>query len=135
MELKLKPEEIRNDLVKKVEELAGVNVFACYQCGKCSSGCPSVPYMEILPNQVLRLLQFGKVERILRTNTHWVCASCFVCSTRCPKDIDIAAIMEALRQIELRKNQDYLIVRRIDTEEMKEFPPIALVSAFRKLTA
>jgi len=81
VELKLKPEEIRNDLVKKVEELAGVNVFACYQCGKCSSGCPSVPYMEILPNQVLRLLQFGKVERILRTNTHWVCASCFVCST------------------------------------------------------
>ena len=135
MEFKIRAEEIRNELVRKVEELSGQNVFACYQCGKCSSGCPSVPYMELLPNQVLRLLQFGKVERILQSNTHWICASCFVCTTRCPKDIDIAAIMEALRQLDLRKNRDYLKISEIDGEEMAKFPPIALVSAFRKLTA
>jgi len=136
LEFKIKTDEIRNDLVKEVEELSNTNVFSCYQCGKCSAGCPSVPYMELLPNQVMRLLQFGKVELILKSNTPWVCASCFVCSTRCPKDIDIAAVMEALRQIQLRKNEDYLNLNKVpDMEGAKELPPIALVSATRKLTA
>ncbi len=135
MDIKLKAGDIRNDLVKRVEELSGQNVFSCYQCGKCSAGCPSVPFMELLPNQVMRLLQFGQVERILQSNTHWVCASCFVCSTRCPKGIDIAAIMEALRQIELRKNQDRINIWSIDAKKREELPAIAIVSAYRKLTA
>jgi len=135
LDIKLKAADIRNDLVKKVEELSGENVFSCYQCGKCSAGCPSVAFMELLPNQVMRLLQFGQVERILQSNTHWVCASCFVCSTRCPKGIDIAAIMEALRQVELRKNQDRMNIWSIDAKKREELPAIAFVSAFRKLTA
>ncbi len=135
MDIKLKAGDIRNDLVKKVEELSGQNVFSCYQCGKCSAGCPSVTFMELLPNQVMRLLQFGQVDRILQSNTHWVCASCFVCSTRCPKGIDIAAIMEALRQIELRKNQDRINIWSIDAKKREELPAIAIVSAYRKLTA
>ena len=135
MDVKLKAGDIRNDMVKRVEELSGENVFSCYQCGKCSAGCPSVPFMELLPNQVIRLLQFGQVERILGSNTHWVCASCFVCSTRCPKGIDIAAIMEALRQIELRKNQDRVNIWSIDAEKREELPAIVFVSAYRKLTA
>ncbi|OQX51897.1 MAG: heterodisulfide reductase [Candidatus Cloacimonas sp. 4484_209] len=135
MELKLKAEDIRNDAVKKVEELSNTNVFSCYQCGKCSAGCPSVPFMELLPSQVMRLLQFGQVERILQSNTHWVCASCFVCSTRCPKGIDIAAIMEALRQLELRSNKDRVDIPSIDAEIREGLPAIAFVSAFRKLTS
>jgi len=135
LDVKLKAGDIRNDMVKRVEELSGENVFSCYQCGKCSAGCPSVPFMELLPNQVIRLLQFGQVERILGSNTHWVCASCFVCSTRCPKGIDIAAIMEALRQIELRKNQDRVNIWSIDAEKREELPAIVFVSAYRKLTA
>jgi len=135
LELKLKAEDIRNDAVKKVEELSNTNVFSCYQCGKCSAGCPSVPFMELLPSQVMRLLQFGQVERILQSNTHWVCASCFVCSTRCPKGIDIAAIMEALRQLELRSNKDRVDIPSIDAEIREGLPAIAFVSAFRKLTS
>ena len=135
MQTQIKTEDIRNNLVKNVEELSGQNVFSCYQCGKCSGGCPSVPFMELLPNQVMRLLQFGQVERILQSNTHWVCASCFVCSTRCPKGIDIAAIMEALRQIELRKNKDRINIWSIDAAQREDIPAILYVSAFRKLTA
>ena len=135
MDNQIKTEDIRNNLVKKIEEISGQNVFSCYQCGKCSGGCPAVAFMELLPNQVMRLLQFGQVERILQSNTHWVCASCFVCSTRCPKGIDIAAIMEALRQVELRKNKDRFNVWSVDADERKEIPTILYVSAFRKLTA
>ncbi len=91
--------------------------------------------MELLPNQVMRLLQFGQVERILESNTPWICASCFVCTTRCPKDIDIAAVMEALRLLKLRQNVDYLKLSELEREEIEKYPPIALISAFRKLTA
>lgn len=135
MELKLKDKDIRNELVRKIEELSNTNVFKCYQCGKCSAGCPSSPFMDILPNQVLMLLQEGKVEYILGKNTHWICASCFTCSSRCPKDIDIAAIMEAIRVIETRNKKDYILINQIPEEERKGVPPIAFVSAMRKLSS
>uniref|UniRef100_A0A7C4U757 Heterodisulfide reductase n=1 Tax=candidate division WOR-3 bacterium TaxID=2052148 RepID=A0A7C4U757_UNCW3 len=135
MELKIKDKDIRNEIVKKIEELSNTNVFRCYQCGKCSAGCPSSPFMDILPNQVMMLLQEGKIEYILGKNTHWICASCFTCSARCPKDIDIAAVMEAIRVVETRNKKDYISIYEIKEEERKGVPPIAFVSAMRKLSS
>ena len=91
--------EIRSKKSKKINTLSEENQYSCYQCGKCSAGCPAAPFMDLLPNQVLRLLQLGKTDRILETNAAFTCVSCFVCSSRCPKGIDVAAIMEALRQL------------------------------------
>ena len=58
--------------------------------------------MDVLPNQVIRMVQFGLRERVLSSNTIWVCASCYTCSVRCPNDIDIAKIMDVLRHIALK---------------------------------
>lgn len=125
--------EIKGKEVKKVATLSAENQHSCYQCGKCSAGCPSAPFMELLPNQVMKLLQLGKVERILETNTPFACCSCFVCSQRCPKGIDVAAIMESLRQILLRGQEDDFTVSDVKPEELEKVPPILLVGTFRKL--
>lgn len=127
--------DIRGKQTQKVATLSEENQYSCYQCGKCSAGCPAAPFMDLLPNQVLRLLQLGKVERILETNTPFACVSCFTCSSRCPKGIDIAAIMEALRQIILRGKIDDFNIQDIPPEEREKIPPILLVGTFRKLTS
>jgi heterodisulfide reductase subunit C len=85
-----------------VTQGSGENLLACYQCQKCSAGCPVAYAMDVLPNQVIRMVQFGLRERVLGSNTIWVCASCYTCSVRCPNDIDIAKIMDTLRHIALK---------------------------------
>lgn len=123
------------ELVDKISELSGQNLDACYQCGKCSGGCPSVTQMDMLPNQVIRLLQIGLPELALQCNTIWVCASCYMCTVRCPRGIDLAKIMEALRQVNLRENLDYTKINEIGEKEIFILPQIALVANFRKQTA
>ncbi|MCX8174196.1 MAG: 4Fe-4S dicluster domain-containing protein [Thermoplasmata archaeon] len=123
--------EKRDIFIKQVEELSGQNLFGCYQCGRCSAGCPMVSRMDAIPSMVMRLVQLGD-EKVLDKNTYWVCASCYTCDVRCPKGIDIAKVMEALRQIKLRKNLNYVDIKKIDGIE--ELPQIALISNFRKYT-
>jgi heterodisulfide reductase subunit C len=127
--------EIRGDRTAKVVTLSEENQYSCYQCGKCSAGCPAAPFMDLLPNQVLRLLQVGKVGRIIETNTPFACISCFTCSSRCPKGIDIASIMEALRQVKLRSKMDDFDIKDIAPEELEKIPPILLIGTFRKLSS
>lgn len=129
---KLTREKIRE--VEIINQISGQNVYDCYQCGRCTSGCPSADEMEIIPSQVMKFLQIGEVEKVVNSNTPWVCLACLVCSVRCPKGIDIAAIMEALRLVKLRKNYDFVHPNKITPEELEELPPIALVAAFRKMT-
>jgi heterodisulfide reductase subunit B len=71
-------------------------VFLCYQCKKCTSGCPVAPYFDLTPHQVLRACQFGQTDMVLNSRTISICAACETCSTRCPQDIDIARIMDEL---------------------------------------
>ncbi|MFH1625426.1 MAG: 4Fe-4S dicluster domain-containing protein [Pseudomonadota bacterium] len=82
-----------------VSELGNTDVLVCYQCKKCSAGCPMSPDMDILPHQVIRMVQFGMKERLLKSKTIWLCASCETCTTRCPNDVDLAKVMDVLRQM------------------------------------
>lgn len=75
-----------------------VSVDDCYQCGKCTAGCPMAERMDVMPNQVVRLVQIGHVDRASKTEAIWLCVSCQTCSTRCPKSVDCADVMDALRQ-------------------------------------
>ncbi len=91
--------------------------------------------MDLLPRQVIRHVQLGLAEDLEDSETPWLCASCYTCSVRCPRGIDIARVMEAVRLLSLRKNVDHVDVSRFPPERLGELPQIALVSGFRKLTS
>ena len=121
------------EIMRKIEEISGENVMLCYQCGKCSSSCPMADDMDYLPNQVMKFIQIGAAEKMMESNTPWICAECFNCTVECPKGIDISAVMEGLRVYVLRKNIDIFDIDRLKAEA-EDLPPIALVAAMRKLT-
>lgn len=89
----------------EVEARSGIKVSACYQCKKCSNGCPVVYAMDIQPNRVIRMIQLGLKDEVLKSSTIWVCASCETCSTRCPNDVDIARLMDLLRQMSIQEGK------------------------------
>jgi heterodisulfide reductase subunit C len=76
----------------------------CYQCGKCSAGCPMAEYMDVLPNRLVRLVQMGRMDKALRAESIWQCVSCQTCTTRCPQSVDCAGIMDALREYSVKKD-------------------------------
>lgn len=82
-----------------IKHLSGEDVSWCYQCGKCTAGCPVAIDMDISPSQVIRLTQINDRNRVLSSSTIWLCLSCETCSTRCPANIDIAKIMDTLRKL------------------------------------
>ena len=125
--LKLK----KGDLVKEVEDLCGENLFGCYQCGTCSAGCPFIEDMDLSPDEVIRYIILDRKE-VLNSKTIWLCAACFTCAERCPRDINITKIMEALRQIILRKKIDRTNLTEISKDEKETIPQLAFVSLFRK---
>jgi heterodisulfide reductase subunit C len=121
------------NLCARVEELSGENVFACYQCGMCSAGCPLTEEMDRLPSQVIRDLQLDD-PTLLESNAMWVCASCLACEVRCPKGVDLAKLMEALRQIVLRRALDNVSLDDMTRDDIRPLPQIALVASLRKKT-
>ncbi len=135
MRINISRTKIKDDFVAKVEELSGQNLLACYQCGKCSAGCPAVSEMDILPNQIIRYAQLSLKDELLKSKSIWICASCFTCNSRCPKGINIAEVIEAIRLILLRKRQDHLRVEKLTDEQKENLPPIALISSMRKFTS
>ncbi len=135
MRINISKRKIKDPFVAKVEELSGQNLLACYQCGKCSAGCPAVSEMDILPNQIIRYAQLGFKDELLRSKAIWICASCFTCNARCPKGINIAEVIEAIREILLRKREDHLKVKKLSDTEKGDVPPIAIISSLRKFTS
>lgn len=123
--------KVRSDFVREVEEISGQDLMACNQCGKCSSGCPSAAYMDLLPSQVIRLAQLG-MEEVLESKTIWICASCLTCVTRCPKGVDLSRLMEAMREISLRAGAAELDLNSLPPELVPELPQLAIVGGFRK---
>ncbi len=87
---------INANLAQRVLEATGQNVFLCYQCVKCTSGCPLAEFFDWQPNQIMRAVQLGQEDIALGADTPWLCAACQTCSTRCPQGLDINAVMEYL---------------------------------------
>ena len=86
-------------LRRKLEAVSGESVSACFQCEKCTNGCPVTFAMDVVPHKLIRSVQLGLRDEVLCSDTIWVCASCETCTTRCPNGIDITHIMDTLRQI------------------------------------
>lgn len=88
---------ISSHLAETIRKECGENAFLCYQCQKCSAGCPVVEHFDLAPNQVMRAIQLGQKEMVLHSKTIWLCAMCETCATRCPHDINITKIMDVLK--------------------------------------
>ena len=98
----------RNSLAYLVGENADVQVQKCYQCGKCSAGCPVAYDMDLPPSMVMRLLQTkspANDEKVLRSHSIWLCVTCEMCLSRCPMEIDIPSVMDFLRQKSLSEKK------------------------------
>ncbi len=85
--------KIKEDIVNYIDP----NIYNCYQCGKCTASCPMVDAFEYKPNQIIRLVMLDKIDKILDSNSVYLCLSCEICSSRCPQDVHIASIMNFIR--------------------------------------
>ncbi|MDR1246392.1 MAG: 4Fe-4S dicluster domain-containing protein [Clostridiales Family XIII bacterium] len=88
-----------NEKLDSLLAKAGVRQYDCYQCGKCTGGCPMARAMDLKPRGVMRCAQIGSLERILKSNTIWLCTGCHTCVERCPHDVDLPALMEEARYL------------------------------------
>ncbi|MCJ7666556.1 MAG: 4Fe-4S dicluster domain-containing protein [Actinobacteria bacterium] len=86
-------DKILNDILDYIEP----KIYNCYQCGKCTAGCPLSDVFEYKPNQIIRLVQSGRIDSIIKSNSIFLCLSCEICSSRCPQDVHIATIMNFIR--------------------------------------
>jgi heterodisulfide reductase subunit B len=110
---------IDGKLAQRIMDELGENVYLCYQCVKCTSGCPVGDFFDWQPNQIMRALQLGQEDIALQSQTPWLCASCQTCSTRCPQGLDITAIMDFLTRESLeRGNKPQIPEIRIFNEAM-----------------
>lgn len=126
---RLKTEE---DVIAEIKAISGEDVRACYQCGKCTAGCPLASAMDLMPNQIIRLLQLGEYEQVLKSRTIWQCASCLTCAARCPKEVDPARVMDALRTILMRQGVVHVEISSVPSQVLAEAPQQALIGGFRK---
>jgi heterodisulfide reductase subunit C2 len=112
--------EVNTAYARQAATAGRVDLFACYQCGKCSNGCPVTFAMDYLPHQLIRMLQLGLKEEVLGSRTIWVCASCETCYTRCPNEVEISKLMDDLKQEVLRQG------RKPDQEAVAQFHKVFL---------
>lgn len=121
--------------IKDLQEVCGESVKVCMQCATCTGMCPMEQEMDYSPRKVMHMAQLGLIDKLSDINTYWKCASCYACSVKCPRGIDIAKVMEALRQKTLREDKNFIEPSKMSKEVIKEVPQIALVAGFRKFTS
>ncbi|MEX0568135.1 MAG: 4Fe-4S dicluster domain-containing protein [Candidatus Njordarchaeota archaeon] len=119
------------NLYKEVLDISGEDAKICIACGRCTAVCPFADIMEFKPHQLVHMVKMNDI-RALETDSIWHCASCFACFQRCPRQINVASIIEALRLLNLRIRKDAVELRGL--KELKILPTIALVGSGRKYT-
>ncbi len=92
-------------LAGRVTAGCGENAYKCYQCKKCTSGCPVASYAELHPAQIMRAVQLGQLDMILADRFIWLCSGCQTCTAHCPQGIDVAAVMDELKIIARREGK------------------------------
>ena len=121
------------EFLARIVEISGQEILTCEQCGTCSAGCPLITAMDVTPSQMMRMVQLGQSE-VTETKAMWLCASCYTCTVRCPRGLDLSKVAEAARQMTLREGVDRIDVRKISEEDMLKLPAIAVISSLRKMT-
>ena len=120
---------LREELIRQ----SGVNPKKCMKCGKCSATCPAFDEMEYHPHQFVSMVESGDIEPLLQSESLYKCLSCFACVDRCPRGVEPAKLVEAVRLSVIRKQgQNRLLADEVPAFIDEDVPQQLLVSAFRK---
>ncbi len=113
--------------------MSGVNPLKCMRCGKCSGTCPSYDEMEYHPHQFVYMVENGDIETLMKSDSVYKCLSCFACVDRCPRGVEPAKLIEALRLSVIRqKGENHLTADDIPALADDDMPQQAVMSALRK---
>ncbi len=120
---------LRDDIIRS----SGVNVLKCMRCGKCSGTCPAYDEMEYHPHQFVYMVETGDIEPLMNSKSIYKCLTCFACVDRCPRGVEPAKVVEAVRLAVIRqKGANHLKPEDIPALLDEEMPQQAIVSAMRK---
>ena len=115
--------------------MSGVNARKCMRCGKCSATCPAYDEMEYHPHQFVYMVEKGEIEKLMASPSIFKCLSCYACVERCPRDVEPAKLVEAIRLLVIRQQgANHLKANQIPDLLDDDMPQQALVTAFRKYT-
>ena len=122
-----------NHLQEEILRMSGVNPKKCMRCGKCSGTCPAYNEMEYHPHQFVSMVESGDIEPLLNSESLYKCLSCFACVERCPRGVEPAKLIEAVRLEVIRKQgANHLKADNVPGMLDEDLPQQAIVSAFRK---
>jgi len=120
---------------KQILRMSGVDPKKCMKCGKCSATCPSYDEMEYHPHQFVYMVDKGDIGPLLESESLYKCLSCFACIERCPRGVEPAKLVEAVRLLAVRKQgQNHMTADDVPGMLDEKLPGQAIVSAFRKYT-
>ena len=118
---------------EQIIQISGVNPRKCMRCGKCSASCPSYDEMEYHPHQFVSMVENGNIEPLMNSESLFKCLSCFACVERCPRNVEPAKVVEAVRVAVLRQQgKNHLKPEQIPEMLDPDLPQQAIVTAFRK---
>ena len=122
-------------LQEELIRISGVNPRKCMRCGKCTATCPAYDEMEYHPHQFVYMIESGDIEPLLESESLYKCLTCFACVERCPRGVEPAKLVEAVRLAAIRKQGNNRLTAN-DIPELidEDMPQQAIVSAFRKYT-
>ena len=128
---------VRTEFLEQVENISKQDIRKCYQCGKCTSGCPVASFMDIPPHKINKYVILGNID-IMKTNSAWICTACYTCGTRCPNDIGTSDVFDALKvlieegKIKL-KDKKIKIFHKIFIDNIKKYGRIFEMAMIMKL--
>lgn len=125
--------ETKKELIENILRISGVNTRMCMKCGKCSAACPAFHEMDIHPHKFVSMVEKGDIETLMESKSLWICLSCFACVERCPRNVEPAKLIEAVRLAVIRKQgENHIKADDIPLLLDERLPQQAIVSAFRK---
>ena len=120
-------------MIETIRRISGVNPRKCMKCGKCTASCPAYDEMEYHPHQFVDMVENGRMEELMNARGIYLCLSCFACVERCPRSVEPANLIEAVRLAVIRQQgQNHMTPDDIPAKLDPELPQQAITSAFRK---
>ena len=127
--------ENKQYLREEILRMSGVNTAKCMKCGKCSATCPAYDEMEYHPHQFVSMVETGDIEPLLKSESLYKCLSCFACVERCPRGVEPAKVVEAVRLTAIKQQgANRMTANDVPAMIEEDTPQQLLVSAFRKYT-